>query len=122
MLFSTADQGSILLLMLGAGVLVGAWYHLLSLVRRLLEAGFFLSLAADLAFGLGAAAILTSALVAANYGQARPYMFLAAALGAGLYSAGVARPLRTLLRGLYRRGRGLAARLKDNRLIKVIFR
>jgi len=58
----------------------------------------------------------------ANYGQPRAYMFVAAGLGAALYGIAVARPLHAILRAL-RRGLGrMAARLRENRIIKVIFR
>ena len=122
MLFATVDQGWIFLLMLGAGTAIGALWDALALLRRLLQAGFFLSLIADIFLGLGAAAILIFAMVRANYGQPRAYMFLAAGLGAALYGIAVARPTHALLRALKRIGTRAAARLRENRIIKVIFR
>ena len=122
MLFATADQGYVFLLMCAAGALTAAWYDLTALLRRLLEAGFWLSLAADAALGLGTACILGGAMLAANYGQPRLYMFLAAALGAALYRLGASRLLRGLLRRLKKALRAASAHLKDNRIIKVIFR
>jgi len=108
--------------MLAAGAGIGALWDLLALARRLLEAGFFLSLIADAFLGLGSAAILIFAMLRANYGQPRAYMFLGVALGAALYAFAVARPLHALLRAL----RGVvwrtAARMRENRIIKVIFR
>ena len=93
MLFATVDQGWIFLVMLAAGAAVGVLWDALALLRRLLEAGFFLSLIADILLGLGSAAILIIAMVQANYGQPRAYMFVAAGLGAALYGIAVARPL-----------------------------
>ena len=122
MLFATIDQGWIFLLMLAAGVGLGALWDLLALLRRLLEAGFFLSLIADVFLGLGSAAILIIAMVRANYGQPRAYMFAAAGLGAVLYGIAVARPLHALLRAMKRLSRRAAARMRENRIIKVIFR
>lgn len=122
MLFATVDQGYVFLFMCAAGALVSAWYDVMLIARRALEAGFFLSLLADIALGLGAAALLSVALVAANYGQPRLYAFAAAALGAALYALGAARPLHALLRGLRRLGARMCGGLKKNRIIKVIFR
>ena len=67
MLFSTVGQGWVFLWMVAAGALIACWYALLAALRRLLAAGFWLSLAADLAFGVGAAAIFCAALVTADY-------------------------------------------------------
>ena len=71
MLFSTVGQGWVFVWMVAAGAAIGVWYALLAAVRRLLAAGFWLSLAADLAFGAGAAATFCAALVAADYGRVR---------------------------------------------------
>ena len=57
MLFSTVGQGWVFLWMLSAGAAIGAWYACMAALRRLLCAGPWLSLAADIAFGAGAAAI-----------------------------------------------------------------
>lgn len=122
MLFATVDQGWIFLVMLAAGAAVGVLWDALALLRRLLEAGFFLSLIADILLGLGSAAILIFAMVRANYGQPRAYMFVAAGLGAALYGIAVARPLHAILRALRRALGRMAARLRENRIIKVIFR
>ena len=122
MLFATVDQGWIFLVMLAAGAAVGVLWDALALLRRLLEAGFFLSLIADILLGLGSAAILIIAMVRANYGQPRAYMFVAAGLGAALYGIAVARPLHAILRTLRRALGRMAARLRENRIIKVIFR
>ena len=52
--------------MVAAGALIACWYALLAALRHLLAAGFWLSLAADVAFGVGAAAIFCGALCAAG--------------------------------------------------------
>ena len=122
MLFATVDQGWIFLLMFAAGAAIGALWDGLALLRRLLEAEFCLSLIADVFLGLGAAAILIAAMLRANYGQPRAYMFLAAGLGAALYGIAVARPLHAVLRAVKRLERRAAARVRENRIIKVIFR
>ena len=72
MLFSTAGQGWVFVWMLAAGALIGAWYALLAALRRLLCAGFWLSLAAATDLGAGAAVLFCGALVTADYGRVRP--------------------------------------------------
>ena len=110
------------LLMCAAGALAGLWYDVCRLVRRLLAAGPLLSLLADLFFGAGAAAVFCAAAVAANYGAVRLYMVLAALLGWLLYAAGASRLLPGLARRTAHRTRRIARRMKENRIIKVIFR
>ena len=77
MLFATVSQARLFVWMMAAGAVVGAWYALTALLRRILQAGFWLTLACDLLFGAGSAVILIAALVAGNYGQARPFEILA---------------------------------------------
>ena len=122
MLFQTAGQGPIFCVMCAAGALVALWYDVCRQVRNLLAAGPLLSLAADAAFGLGAAAVFCGAAVAANYGAVRLYMVLAALLGWFLYAAGPGHALRQGARRLCRGLRRALRRMKDNRIIKVIFR
>lgn len=122
MLFSTIGQGWEFLLMLAAGAAIGLWYGLLAAVRRLLAAGFWLSLAADLAFGAGAAALFCAALTVADYGRFRLFAVLAALLGFGLCAIGVCLPAREALKAV----KGWACRIfvtiRRFRWIKVIFR
>lgn len=122
MLFSTAGQGWVFVWMLAAGALIGAWYALLAALRRLLCAGFWLSLAADVAFGVGAAVIFCGALVAADYGRVRLYGVLAALLGFFLFAAGAFPPARAAARGLAGLFRRIFVKIRDFRWIKVIFR
>ena len=122
MLFSTIGQGWVFLWMLAAGALIGAWYAALAALRRLLRAGFWLSLAADIAFGVGAAAIFCAALVAANYGAARLYAVLGACLGFALFAAGVYPPGRRAAGAVARAFRRILVKIRRFRWIKVIFR
>ena len=122
MLFATAGQGWVFLWMLSAGALIGAWYALLAALRRLLGAGFWLSLAADLAFGAGAAAIFCAALVAADYGRVRLYAVLAALTGFFLFAAGAFPPARAAARGLAGAARRIFVKIRAVRWIKVIFK
>ena len=122
MLFSTIGQGWVFLWMTAAGVAIGAWYALLAGLRRLLDAGLWLSLAADITFGAGAAAIFCAALVAANYGRPRLFAVLATALGFALFAAGVYPPGRRIARASGRGIRRIFVKIRRFRWIKVIFR
>ena len=122
MLYATAGQGWVFAWMAAAGALIAAWYGLLAGLRRLLAAGFWLSLAADAAFGVGAAAIFCAALVAADYGRVRLYAILAAALGFALFAGAAFAPARGAARRLARRLRHIFVTIRGFRWIKVIFR
>ena len=122
MLFSTIGQGWVFLWMMAAGALIGAWYALLAFLRRLLAAGFWLSLAADLAFGAGAAVIFCAALVAADYGRARLYGVLAALAGFVLFAAAAFGPARRAAHGLGAAFRHIFVKIRAYRWIKVIFK
>ena len=122
MLFATIGQGWVFVWMTAAGALIAAWYAALAALRRLVRAGTALSLAADIAFGAGAAAIFCAALTAANYGRLRLYALLAAALGFALFAAGVYPPGRRAARALAGRVRRISVKIRGFRWIKVIFR
>ena len=95
MLFETIGQYRIFLWMLAAGMLIGAWYGCMAVLRRLLEAGVWLGLLCDVGFGLGAAAIFCAALVAANYG------FGLVALGAFPMGKGLINTIKCAKRKLF---------------------
>lgn len=122
MLFATLGQGRLFLWMMAAGAVIGAWYALTALLRRAIQAGFWLTLGCDLLFGVGSAAILIAALILGDYGQARPFALLGALCGAALFGFGVTPPAKWLGRKLRRGFRRIVTRLSENRLIKVIFR
>ena len=122
MLFTTIGQQRVFLWMLAAGTLMGAWYAATALIRRLLSAGPLLSLAADLAFGLGAAAIFCLALVTANRGALRLYTVLSAALGFALFALGAFPAGRRALSASKRGVCHIIVKLSRYRWIKVIFR
>lgn len=122
MLFATVGQGQLFIWMAAAGAAIGAWYMLTALLRRVLQAGFWLTLACDLLFGAGSAVILIAALVAGSYGQLRSFEILGALFGALLFGLGLMPPLRALGRRLHRALRHIVARLTQNRLIKVLFK
>lgn len=122
MLFTTVGQGWVFAWMMAAGALAGAWYALLAALRRLLRAGFWLSLAADLAFGAGAAVVYCAALVAADWGRFRLYSALGALTGFTLFAAGVFPPARRAAARLMGSLRHIFDTIRDFRWIKVIFR
>ena len=122
MLFATIGQGFVFLWMVGAGLAVGALCAFSSAVRRLLCAGFWLTLLIDALTGLCAGLILIAALVTGSYGQLRLYELLGAAAGAVLFRLGIEPPIRRCLSALAHVLRRIFDKIADNRLIKVIFR
>ena len=122
MLFATVGQGARFVWMLAAGAVIGAWYMLTALLRRFIQAGFWLTLACDLLFGAGAAVILIAALIAGSYGQARPFDILGAAIGAMLFDAGILSPIWAFIRKIRRKIRQIMATLAKNHLINIIFK
>lgn len=122
MLFSTVGQGWVFLWMVAAGALIALWYALLAGLRRLLSAGFWLSLAADVAFGAGAAAIFCAALVSADYGRVRLFSVMGALLGFALCAAGAFPPARRVARALFGLSRHIFVKIGEYRWIKVIFK
>ena len=122
MLFSTIGQIHAFLWMVGAGLAVGALYALCAWLRRLLCAGFWLTLAIDAAFGLGAALILIIAALTASYGSLRAFELLGAALGAILFELGVRPPLEYAACTLSAAISRTFQKITNFRLIKVIFK
>ena len=122
MLFATVGQGARFVWMMAAGAAVGAWYLATALLRRFLQAGFWLTLGCDLLFGAGAAAILIAALIAGCYGQARAFDLLGAALGAALFGAGFLAPAWGLLRRLRQKAVKILRDLAKKRPINIIFK
>lgn len=122
MLFSTIGQIYVFLWMAASGVIIGAWYMALAGLRKLLQAGFWLSLVSDIAFGAGAACIFLYFLIAANYGRMRLFTLLGAVVGICLFAFGLYPPVSMLLSMVKGRMCRLCCSLKQNRLINVIFR
>lgn len=122
MLFSTISQPMIFICMTLCGAMIALWYALLSGVRRLLEAGFWLSLICDLLLGMGSAAILIAGLILTDYGRLRLYSLLAAFLGAMLTKNGLISPLQTVLHRIAAFLKDILSKIAKYRPIKVIFR
>ena len=122
MLFASIGQGSVFLWMTAAGALIALWYGFCAGLRRLLSAGFWLSLAADAAFGAGAAALFSLALVAANYGEPRLFSLLGATLGFALCAGALHRPSQRAAKAIYGAFRRFFVTFSRFRWIKVLFR
>ena len=118
MLWDTAFQWQVFLMMTAAGVLAGGLYDLIWLLRIRLEAGFWLSLAADMLFGAGAAAIFIAFSMQACYGQVRFFQMCAYAIGFALYRGGPHKILRGAAMAVAKRLSGLA----KNQWLQKIFR
>ena len=122
MLFATVGQGWVFLWMVAAGALIACWYALLAALRRLLTAGFWLSLAADAAFGVGAAAVFCGALVSADYGRVRLFSILGTLTGFALCAVGLFSPARGVAAAMKRGIRHIFVKIHENRWINVIFK
>ena len=122
MLFATIHQGLLFMWMMAAGVLIGLWYALTLGLRKLIQAGFWLTLCCDLLFGAGCAVILCAFLVAGNYGALRPFELLGALCGALLCVCALLPPLRALGRWMARLYSAAAVRLKNCRALQIIFK
>jgi hypothetical protein len=122
MLFATVGQGALFIWMAVAGMAVGVWYGMTALLRRILQAGFWLTLTCDLLFGLGSAVILLCFMITGNYGQVRLFSILGAGLGFSLFMFALAAPMTCLLDRLQNSFRRFMTKLSQNRLINVIFR
>ena len=122
MLFSTVGQGWVFLWMVAAGALIACWYALLAGLRRLLTAGFWLSLATDAAFGVGTAAIFCGALVTADYGRVRLFSVAGALAGFALCAASLFPPARRAASAVGILFRHIIDKIRNNCWIKFIFR
>ena len=122
MLFSTIGQIHAFPWMIGAGLAIGALYMLCAGLRKLICAGFWLTLIIDVCFGLCAALILIAAALTASYGALRLYEFLGAALGAILFELGLRPPLEWLACAILQRQRLIFKKIASFRPIKVIFK
>ena len=122
MLFSTVGQGWVFVWMVAAGAAIGCWYALLAALRQLLAAGFWLSLAADLAFGAGAAAIFCAALVAADYWQDAAVLHRGGAGGLCAVRRGPVPPGPTGRNCTWQTLRHIFVKFGRDRWSKVIFR
>ena len=122
MLFDTISQPLIFIWMMVCGGIIALWYSLMGLVRRLTEAGFFLSLLCDLIFGLGCAAILIAGLVTADYGRVRLYSLLGVLLGAIMTKFGLITPFQNVFGRISAFLQEIVTKLAKYRLIKVLFK
>lgn len=122
MLFATMRQGQLFLWMMAAGVIIGLWLGAVSILRRIIRAGFWLTLACDLLFGLGAAVILCGALIWGNWGQMRPFALLGTCIGVLAAVYGVTHPLEQLLIRAGTGIKGMLRRLAEKPLVKFLLK
>ena len=122
MLFATAGQGALAVWMMAAGACMGIVYLLLAGLRRLIQAGFVLTLICDLACGVICALVFIAFLVRGNYGRVRLFEILAAALGMLMSILALQPGLNWLGLRLKNIQKRIWTAMSENRLIKVIFR
>lgn len=117
MLFYTVGQGYAFAAMLGCGLILGAWYDLVRALRRLMEAGAWLTAFLDAMFALGALVIVMAALLFVDRLEVRLYALVAAGAGMALYLAGIAPFFGILCRFLTK----IYTQCRQNRKLKNIF-
>lgn len=100
MLFYTAGQSRVFFVMMYAGIAIGLYLSVDQALRRLFQAGRFLSLVMDLAFGLAAAFTVICTLLFASGGELRLYALMGALCGYLLYAATLGPLLHCLARAL----------------------
>ena len=122
MLFHTIGQGSVFLWMAVFGAFGGALYLVLSGVRKAICAGTWLSLAADIAFGLGLAALFTLGLITSTYGEFRVYCLAGFVAGYAVFMLGAAWIISRAASRICLWIGKLVQRISKTRLTKVIFR
>ena len=122
MLFSTISQPLIFLWMMFCGCIIGLWYGLLAAVRKLMEAGFWLSLICDLVFGAGCAAILIAGLITADHGRIRLYSLIAVLLGAIMTRFALIAPISAAISHFTAFLHQIVTNLAKYRLLKIIFK
>ena len=105
-----------------AGMAMAAVSLLFSLARRLICAGRWLSLASDMLMGVVWAIILCLSLTLACRGRFRLYHLAAIMAGAALFHAAMAVPLSRVCVFLRRCVSRISARLRQNRVLRVIFK
>ena len=88
-MFEATRQGNVFLTMMYAGLLCGALYDALRVIRRVLHAGRLLSAAIDLLFWTASAAVCVHAMVRTLHEPVRMYALLGAGCGMSLYLLGI---------------------------------
>ncbi len=122
MLYYTLPQAGEFAAMLLAGVAVGMIALAFSWLRRLMRAGFFISLACDLLMGLLWAIVVCVSLVVACRGRARAFHFIGMALGCALFLAAVSPLARAVGRGMGRIFRAVGRQLMKNGFVRALLR
>lgn len=122
MLFGTVGQSRVFLTMLYAGLLLGLYADLDSAARRLFRAGRLLSVLMDLFFGVAAACIVFSALLAAADGELRLYSLMGACCGYLIWAGTLSPVLPRLFRFPARLVLRLLTGMKKNSFMKKLFR
>ena len=122
MLYETLGQGREFAAMVGAGAAMGAVSAGFAGLRRLMQAGKWLSLACDCAMGLVWGAEAAGALFMACRGEARAYHFLAMAAGGFMFMAGISPAARGFFGKCGRMVRKMAEKMGWNRVLRAIFR
>lgn len=122
MLYYTVSQPLEFIALMLAGMALSAVSLIFYLARRLMCAGRWLSLASDLLMGVVWAIIVCFSLTLTCWGRFRLFHLAAMAAGAALFHAAMAAPLGRICISLRRVISKILARLRQNPVLRVIFK
>ena len=122
MLYSTHSQALQLPLILLTGMLMGAVSLLFRGVRRLICAGFWLSLVCDILMGILWGGVFCAGVVIADNGRLRLFHIIAALCGAALFHVAFAIPAAGLTSHIALFLERACRYLSKNRLLRAIFK
>lgn len=122
MLFATAGQSRIFLVMLYAGLALGLYSSVDAAARRLFKPGRLLNAIMDLTFGAVAACLIIAALLYASGGELRLYAQMGVACGFLIYQGSLAPLVARALSRFARCLRRIATWLTMQKLLKKLFK
>lgn len=122
MLYETSSQALEAPVMMAAGMGMAAASLVFHMIRRLICAKLWLSLACDIMMGVVWSIIFCGALTAANRGSLRLYHILAAGAGAALFHGALGVPVRRICGNICRGAGAFRRKVCKNRFIQALIR
>ncbi len=122
MLYATHSQALQLPLLLLTGMLMGAASLCFRGVRRLICAGFWLSLVCDILMGIVWGIIFCAGVVIADNGRLRLFHIVSALCGAALFHVSFAIPALGIAARAYRLFARIGRCIAKNRLLRAVFK
>jgi spore cortex biosynthesis protein YabQ len=119
-LFETSNQLWVFLFTIYGGVVMGALYDLLYIVRKMLHGKHILTVLFDIAYWVAATALIFALLYYACEGEFRYYDALGLGLGAALWFLGPGRAVRWVQRKVGQAVHAVWVRFKLTKVYKFI--